>query len=56
LQYAQDVASEAPARSPVANAPSGGTIRVQLPDGRTGTVPASSRRKYESMPGAKILP
>lgn len=34
----------------------GGTIRVQLPDGRTGTVPASSRKKYESMPGAKILP
>jgi len=54
-QYAQDVRAEAPANSPAAIGGSG-TIRVQLPDGRTGTVPASSRKKYESMPGAKILP
>lgn len=52
-QYAQDVQAEAPTNSPAAA--SSGTIRVKLPDGRTGTAPASSRKKYEDM-GAKILP
>lgn len=48
IQRAQDI------MGPQGEAPSGPSVRVKLPDGRTGTIPASSLKKYTGM-GATVM-